>query len=449
MNVKPFRLSRRAVLRGAGGIAIALPWLEVMGSGRTSHAAPAPAKRFLTVYQPGGSVLDAWKPAAGATDFLASPSLTPLAQVRDHVLVIHGVDMKSAVGEQNQAGMVALLTGTQQGSQGLYAKGPSLDQVLATRLATEQQPLKSVEMAIRWGTGKARGVAHPIDILNYADSSAFEPIAPRIDPGLIWNELFGVRPVDPEAEWDRSILDAVVRRYATLSGRLGARDRARLEEHLTHIRELEQRIASVGAACSRPTLVDLPGYDPYAGLQSEDDITVTHPETDAAIPEVADLMTEMMVMALACELTSVGTLQFVDCEAKYSLPWLDLPNAHACYMNDCGYNAEACATICTDYAGRLARLIARMAEVDMGGHSLLDESVVFYGSHLQNVASHTKTDMPFVLAGGGGGLRTGRALSFDRASHNDLLSAMANLFGDPRTEFGDPTFATSPLAGLT
>jgi hypothetical protein len=77
-----------------------------------------------------------------------------------------------------------------------------------------------------------------------------------------------------------------------------------------------------------------------------------------------------------------------------------------------------------------------MAEIDMGGHTLLDESVVFIGSHLQGPADYSKTNMPFLLAGGGG-LRTGRYLTYDHPPHNELLVALLNLFGDPRTSFGD------------
>ena len=83
------------------------------------------------------------------------------------------------------------------------------------------------------------------------------------------------------------------------------------------------------------------------------------------------------------------------------------------------------------------------------GGSLLDETVLFFGSHIQNPATHVKTDMPFLLAGGGGGLRTNRWLQKDHASHNDLLVSMLNLCGDPRTTFGDTKYCTGPLGGLT
>ena len=115
---KPFQLSRRAVLRGAG-IAIALPWLEAMGFPREAQAAN-PAKRFVTVFQPGGTVLDnlkgenRWRPTGTETNFTLSPILAPLEPIRKKLLVVDGLSMKSAMGEQHQAGIIAWLTGTTQ-----------------------------------------------------------------------------------------------------------------------------------------------------------------------------------------------------------------------------------------------------------------------------------------------------------------------------------------------
>jgi hypothetical protein len=441
-----FRLSRRAVLRGAGGVAIALPWLEIMEGGRESRAQGAPARRFVAVFNPGGTVLDKWTPSGGETDFTLSPILSPFEPVRDALLVLNGIDMKSAVGEQEAAGVVAWLSGTTQAANGGYATGPSIDQVLAATLSAGQ-PLRSLELAVRWGTGKCQGRVSPYDIFNFADNEAFTPIPPRLDPVAIFNDLFGGDVGQgADAAWDRSVLDAVGSRYAKLAARLGAADRQRLEQHLSAIRELEVTLAD-GQGCRPPTLVDTSDYDPAAGLKGTPS-GVDDPVTDAAIPKVSKLMTDMLVMALACELTSVGTLTWADGECKYSLPWLDLMYTHRYYQNDGGYHPVQCEAIGTWYSQQNAYLLAEMAKVDMGGHTLLDESVVFFGSNIQDPASHRKTSMPFLLGGRGGGLRAGRNLTYDHPSHNDLLVALLNLFGDARTTFGTPTYCTGALAGL-
>jgi hypothetical protein len=444
-----FRLSRRAVLRGAGGVAIALPWLEAMGGGRESWAQAAPARRFVAIYNPGGTVLERWTPAGGETDFTLSPILAPYADVRDLLLVLNGIDMKSAVGEQNQAGMIAWLTGTPQSVDfANFASGPSIDQVLAPHLSVGKA-FPSLEFAIRWGTGKCRGKVHPYDIVNFADNPTFTPIQPRIDPVVIFNDLFGGDGgMEANAAWDRSVLDAVASRYTKLAARLGTADRQRLDQHLNSIRDLEKSLAGGGfGRCRTPTLVDTSDYDPAAGLRATD-AGVDDAVTDAAIPKVGRLMTDMLVMALACDLTSVGTLQWADAEYKYSLPWLGLMQTHAYYQNDGGYRPLDCEKIGTWYSEQNAYLLAQMASVDMGGHSLLDESVVFVGSNLQHPATHAKDSMPFLLAGRGGGLRPGRNLTFQQRSHNDLLVAVLNLFGDPRNQFGAAQYNVTPLTGL-
>ena len=97
----------------------------------------------------------------------------------------------------------------------------------------------------------------------------------------------------------------------------------------------------------------------------------TDPVTDAAIPKVGKLMTDMLVMALACDLTSVGTLMWADGECKYSLPWLSLTKTHRFYQKDGGFHPAECQAIATWYSEQNAYLLAQMANVDMGGHSLL------------------------------------------------------------------------------
>ena len=141
-------------------------------------------------------------------------------------------------------------------------------------------------------------------------------------------------------------------------------------------------------------------------------------------------------------------MQWTDAECKHTLPWLDLPETHRYYMNDGGFRPAECERIATWYSEQHAYLLLRMAAIDMGGHSLLDESVVFFGSHLQHPANYAKNDMPFVLAGRGGGLRTGRWVSYDGASHNDLLVSILRLFGGTQMYFGDSAYSTGPLMNL-
>jgi hypothetical protein len=450
-------LSRRAVLRGAGTIAIALPWLEIMHDPPIARAAPVPAQRFVTVYTPGGTVLDKWRPTGSEGAPVLSPILSPLAPVRDKLLVLDGLEMKSARGEQHQAGIIAWLTGTSQsGSARNYGSGPSLDQVIATRISKGQKRIASLQIAIRWATGQSYGRLSPINSVNFEDGDGAAPIPPRLDPVEIWNDLFGTAaPGDVEAAKrlarKKSILDLVDRRYAGLSARLGAADRQKIDQHLTKIREIERSLAAVGdvrASCKKPMLVDTKDYDPRTGRNSAGDGSVRDHSTDAAIPKVGKLMIDMLVMALACDITAVASLQWSDTEAKHTFPWLGLSEHHHFYQHDGGYRPAELEKIYTWYSQQHAYLLQSMAAVDMGGRTLLDESVVFFGSELQNPPSHDKRNMPFLLAGGGGGMRGGRWLRYENRSHNDLLVGIANLFGDPRTTFGGREFNGSPITNL-
>lgn len=459
-----FRLHRRAVLRGAGSIAIALPWLEIMGEGRTARAAEA-GKRFVTVYTPGGTVMNdgngqnRWRPSGSETDWTLSPILSPLELVKSKLLVLDGLGMPSAIGEQHQAGIIAWLTGTNQDGGG-YSQGPSVDQVIADKIS-QDKALRSLQLAIRWGTGKSHGLLSPINCVNFENNASFDPIPPRLDPQAIFTALFGT--LDPDnaddikarIERKKSILDHVDRKYADLSARLGAADRTKLEQHLDKIRELEKSLDDEvvpTAVCHLPDAVDTADYDPTTGLNSADDGSVVNATTDEAIPKVGKFFMDMLVMALACDITGVASLQWTDTEAKHTFPWLGLDQHHHFYQHDGGFRPVECEQIYTWYSEQHAYLLEQMDLVDMGGHTLLDESVVFFGSELADPPSHDKSTMPFLLAGGGGGLRGGRFLDCtglaDR-SHNNLLVALLNLFGDARTSFGDANYCSGPLAGLT
>jgi hypothetical protein len=440
-------LNRRQVLRGAGTIAIALPWLEAMGPG-TALAAGAPARRFVAVYTPGGTVYDQWKPSGTESAFTLGPILAPLDPMKSRLLVLDGLTMKSAVGEQHQAGIIALLTGTRQNSNYRnYSGGPSVDQVIAAR-ASVGKAKSSLQLAIRWATGSSQGTLHPINALNFENSAGFAPIPPRLDPQQVFKDLFGSLSGGAEAARlarRKSILDFVDRRYVALGKRVGTADRQKLDQHLTKVRELEKSLeaaTSTASVCQVPPQVDTSDYNPFVGASTTGATT-----TDAAIPKVGKFMIDMLVMALACDMTGVGTLQWTDTEAKHTFPWLGLSQNHHYYQHDGGFRPTECASIYTWYSRQHLLLLDAMAKVDMGGHSLLDESVVFFGSELSDPPSHSKSRMPFLLAGGGG-LRTGRWLQHSDVTHNNLLVTLLNLFGDPRTSFGDAEYCTGALPNL-
>jgi hypothetical protein len=470
--MKKFRLNRRAVIRGGGTIAIGLPWLECMLTDTAADAqTPTTAQRFIAVYQPGGTVRsgmngDRYTPTGGtsANDQAIptlSPILTPLNSVKTKINIVDGLTMNCAVGEQHQAGIIGLLSGTEQNTPNtVYAHGPSIDQRLASRVLTGK-PIRSLELAIRWATGKSHGRLHPINSLNFEDNTSFSPIPPRIDPQVIWDEVFGSimtgTPTNAEAiriNRKKSILDFVDRKYVALSMRLGAGDRVRLQEHLDKIRDIEMGLVpptTPPAMCAAPTKVDTSDYNPKSGTNSADDGSIHDTQTDAAIPKVGKFMMDMAVMAMACDRTAVVSIQWSDTEAKHTFPWLNLPDHHHFYQHDGGFRPTECEKIANWYSEQHAYLLTKMQSQIMGpdNRTLLDDAVVFFGSEIQKPDTHTKDNMALMVAGNGGGMRTGRWLRYTNQPHNNLLVSILRLFGQNVTTFGNTKYSTGPLNGPT
>jgi hypothetical protein len=424
-------LNRRTLLRGSGGIAIALPWLEVMEPLKTARAAGSAARRFVAVYTPGGTVLDQWLPTGTETAFELSPILKPLEPCRQQLQVLSGLSMQDvAVGDQSAAGMVAWLTGCRQlRSADLGPPRASLDRELAARLA---RPV--LYQAVRWGIGS--GQPEAMNTVSYgAAGSELVPAAPEIDPVATWQRLFGEGSTD--MGWDKSMLDAVMARYRKLAARVGSRDRRVLEQHLDHLRQMERRLA---AACSAPALADTSSYDPQA-------FDAPSPSSDAAMPVVGKLMIDMMLVALSCDIARVATLQWGDARAAFTLPWLDLPDNQVqnFYENNGGFRPEEMTKIFTWYSTQHAYLLQQMAQTPSGQGSLLDESLVFFGSHQQSPASHSKADMPFLLAGGAQVIDGNRFRRYAGRSHNDLLAGISNLFGGDELRYGDAPADAAPI----
>jgi Protein of unknown function (DUF1552) len=466
-----FRLSRRAVIRGAGGIAIALPWLEIMGTEKVARAAALPAKRFLTVFQPGGTVTfkdanatvpnDRFWPTGTETTMVMNEITAPLAPIQSKVLFVDGLKLGPAgTGEQHQEGMVGVLTGAKQSAgAGSYPTTASIDQVISKQFMTAGYTQPSLQMAVRWATGKSLGRLSPINALNFEFAAPSKAIPPQLDPQEIFKMFSSITATpggstmqDLATARKKSILDFVDKRYVALSGRLGTADKAKLDAHLTKLREMEASLSTVvmsSTVCRSPTKVDTTGYNPTTGLMADPNGAVVDLSTDSKIPLVGKYMMDMMVMAMACDLTRVGSLQWSDTEAKHTFPWLNLMNHHHFYQHDGGFQPDQCAAIGKWYCSQHAYLLQAMDAVDMGGHTLLDESVVFFCSELAHPAIHTKVDMPFILAGKGGGLNPGRHGKFAPGrTSNDLLVSILNIFGDTRKTYGEPSFNSGPLAGL-
>ncbi len=459
--MKPFRLSRRSALRGIGGASLALPLLEAMAPIRSGYAQAAAPTRFLVYFTPGGTVRENWLPQGGETSFTFGPILSPLEAIKDKVLVVDGLDLKVTAeghGHPHSRGMGGVLTGqplndgpyeTCGGNAG-FADGPSIDQVLAERLKAGKK-LSSLEVAVNWPTDRRDGgKAAPTNCINYAAANQAVPMS--IDPRQVWDRMFKDYAQDPAAgagqtERKLSILDAVGDQYRSLLPRLGKSDRLKLEEHLSRIAELERSAMTtpgmMGAGCTVPA-APAPLADANGGQMGDPGSNNQYNTIlDAAMPAVGKTMMDLVTMAFACDVTAVATVQWSDSQSYNTFPWLDLNENHHAYQHDHGYQPEALTKIYNWYAQQFTYMVTSLETA-----GLLDETVVLWVTEISHPNSHDQSNMPFVLAGGGGALRTGRFVQYDHLAHNDLLTSLANLYGVQTAKFGKEQYCNGPLAGL-
>jgi Protein of unknown function (DUF1552) len=450
-----FRLSRRAVLRGAGGVAIGLPFLQAMRpfGGRAQAAGSTPPKRFIVFFSPDGSIRENWLPTGTETNFTLSPILAPLESNKQSLVVLDGVENKvggyaAHPGDDHMKGMGAMLTGigllagSTQGGAGDpagLAGGISVDQTIASAIGGGAK-FRSLELGVQsMSAGTVWGYT--------AYSGANQPLPPDINPASVWNRVFsGFGGADPallrQAAERKSVLDAVMQSYNQLNPRLGATDKAKLDEHLGNIRDLELRLTASGTsggACVKP------GSPATIDYRANDNF-----------PMVGKLQMDLLVMAMACDLTRVGTIQWEQAVGNVRFTWVDptITRGHHDMSHDGDTATDTIATLTKInawYAGQLNYLLDSLKNAkEADGSSMLDNTLVVWVNELSRGNAHSHDHMPFVLAGGAGGaLRTGRFLSYSKSvSHNNMLVSCMNLMGVPGTTFGDPAFCTGPLANL-
>jgi hypothetical protein len=475
------RIHRRTLLRGAGGLTLGLPFLSAMLRPGRTHAAEDMPVRLIVFYSPGGTLLDQWRPTGSSDSFTLQPMMSSLAPYQDRLVFVDGVDLAITAlgnGHPHARGMGGVLTGQQllpgnyntNGGNAGFAAGASIDQVIAGSISSGLR-FPSLEVSAGWSTGiTAGGQPHPGNIINYQPPSGqgeqAVPIPPATDPLNTFNRVFGgiggdADVVSEALAWNTSILDGVRDDFNRVRALLGAEDRIKLDAHAALVRDIEEGLSqTVDAGCVVPTTIDpTPGFydDPIAEGVSRGDsdggnASIT---TGAKVPLKGEAMTDLLVAAMACDLTRVGTVQWSDSEAKFMLGFLQddngesLKDHHHGYQHDRGFQPGSLEIIYQFYMEKLAYLLQKLDSVDEGNGSMLDNSLVLAVSEIQMPENHAQNNMPFLLAGGAGGrLQTGRWLEVNSQPHNNLLVSVLNLFGVPDQTFGHPDFCTGALADL-
>ncbi|XXY48369.1 DUF1552 domain-containing protein [Sorangium sp. So ce269] len=441
-----WRLDRRTFLRGAGGLAVALPFLEAMSGSASAVEFP---KRFVVFFTGLGTVKQAWQPTGTETAFELGEILAPLSPYRDKLLVIEGVDMESAYngpGDPHQQGIGQALTGTelQEGTLFPYACDPaalvgwgggiSVDQFLAARLG-QRTKLSSLELGVQV---QYANVSSRISYLGPG-----QPVPPEDDPRAVFDRLFNDLSADPadlerRRALRRRVLGSVMEDYGSLARQLGGEDRQKLEHHLEAVSEIEKRLDApglLGGACAVPELGER--LDVYA---------------NDSFPAIGRLQMDLLAMALACDLTRTASIQWSATQAGKVFTWLGQSDTHhALSHSSPGHQAkqQQLVDIGRWQAEQLAYLLGKLDAVPEGAGTLLDNTIVLWCTDISAGQSHSRRDMPYVIAGrAGGALRTGRFLSYAGDPHNNLLVALCNAMGVDVSTFGNPAYCTGPLPGL-
>jgi hypothetical protein len=436
-------LNRRGFFRGLGAC-IALPALESMypSIALAAKATKVAPTRMAFLYVPNGTIPGAWWPAGDAgANFELSSTLAPLAKVRNQVQVISGLADESAEAGPDGAGDHARAGGTfltgvrvkKTAGSDIHA-GVSIDQVVANQIGhlTRFSSLELTCDAVRKAGDCDSGYACAY-VYNLAWRSAMQPLSPEHNPRFVFERLFGagapherVANLKRRQQEQHSILDYVMQDAHKLDGSLDGRDRQKLDQYLTSVREIEQRIEN-----SERLAVKNPGVDAPAGVP-------------ASYQEHIALMFDMLLLAFQTDSTRVATLLIAREGSNRSFDEIGIAEGHhnLTHHQNKPEMIEKVRQIDHWYVQRLAAFLEKMdATKEFDGQSLLHHSMILYGSGNADGNRHTHANLPVVVAGSGSGkLKTGRYVKAESTPITNLYLTMADNMGAQAIEkHGDST----------
>ncbi|QDG53155.1 DUF1552 domain-containing protein [Persicimonas caeni] len=440
-------MDRRSFLKTLGlGVAGAAT-LPLMPSLSMSAGEQFPT-RMVIFFSANGTIPWRWKPSGGETDWSIPDDgiLAPLRGYEDDLLILDGIDMISArygPGDGHQRGMGHMLTGTELGTGDFtggngelagYAGGISVDQYIAGEIHNGEM-FDSLELGVQCGG--------PTTWSRMCSKGNNQPVEPVQNPYTIYERVFGA--IDQsEAERARhrarrgSVLDFVREDLRQVKQKASSVDRQRLEQHLTAIRELEGQLNT--------------GDDRGFACEAPDQGSVIDPSKEANFPQVGKLMMDMLVASLACGLTRVASLQWSRSVSQIAHAWAGVSGRHHDLSHEGDSNTDAVESLVKInrwYAEQFAYLIDKMKQIPEGDGTLLDNTLVVWANELGKGNSHTRNNVPYVIAGSGGGQwQTGRYLTFDDDPHNNFLVSLCRAMGVQADTFGNPQYCTGALPGL-
>ena len=434
MVITKLALPRRTFLRGIGAT-VALPFLDAMVPAMRAQSKGVP--RFAAIYCGNGANMYDWTPASDGVGFALSPILKPLEVYRHRTLVFTGLDNFPAtdqgdVGGQHPRAAPAFMSCVhpKQTEGADVEAGTTIDQMIAEKICRDTK-LPSLEVSV--DRNDVVGACDHGYACAYMNSMSWRtpttPLPSETNPRFVFERMFGIGSTAEErlarAQEDRSILDGLTQEIASLSRRLGARDRTKLSEYFDAVRDVEHRIARAESTNSDFAVPEQP---------------VGVPET---FKEYIELMFDLQALAYQADITRVSSLMMARENVNRSYPEIGLPEAHHS-MSHHGNNPEkmtAFSKLNAYHVEALTYFLDKLQSIPDGDGNLLDHTVVLYGSGMSDGNTHNNFNVPVVVVGGGSlQIKGNRHAKYPKGTPlANLMVGVMDRFGVNVDRFGDST----------
>ena len=447
---KPWKISRRKMLQGLGA-SIALPALDVMAPVKASAtAAASSARRLAYFYFPNGIPRGTWEPAkvgVGGKLLQLNDWMSPLEPYKQYLTIPS--NLMTPLGNGHGAGTATWLTGGDYDDQRVTAGGASVDQLVASHVG-QQTLLPSLELSLR-GEGFFSN-SLPRNILSWNEKGM--PMAREMEPRVVFDRMFSTSSA---GVGDRSVLDLVLDEARSLQKQVSSVDRLRLDEYFESINALEKRIA----------FAERQSLEAGNDRARTDTLTAPSPGIPTKHEEYVRQMMDLLVLAFQSDATRVCTFMLDHGQSNRYFDFIDSVRGtwHALshYKDASGMTEDDDGTTSWDsveqkramfaevvrwHHRQMAYLLGRLKAIqEPDGRSLLDNSMLVYGSSLSDGNEHGEENLPLIVAGNGGGtIESGRYLEFEHETDMSRLHlALAQRMGVATKRFGK---ADSPLDRL-
>ena len=434
-------IPRRSFLKGVG-VSLALPVLDGMvpafaSAATEMDAASKPPLRVSIVYGPNGRIMENWTPKQVGAGYELPPTLAPLSAFRDRFLVLSGLNIKAADPVGNEPGGVharpcaCFLTGVHPRPN--KSLGTSVDQLIAKETGKHTQ-LGSLELTMESADvlGKADGAYSDAYTKTISWRSATTPLPMENNPRKVFERLLGdTTTTDPAqrlrvAQTKRSVLDSLAEAVGRLTGDLGPSDRAKLTEYLDATRDIERRIQIAEEQASR----ELPEMEKPAGVP-------------ALLSDHAKLMFDLQLLALRGDLTRVITFMWGMEQGEGDYREIGVKDGHHASSHHSGVPEliENCAKIDAFHSTLFAQYLEKLQSTPDGDGSLLDHSLVVYGSGLGDGNAHNHNGVPLLLIGGvNGQLKGGRHIQYSGLPLSNVHLNILEMAGIPVESYLDKQY---------